>query len=1795
MKTYLKSCFFLLTLLLGVSSLNAQVFSEDFETGLGTFSNDAANGADWVINTSIFQQGAQSVSNPYGDDHNNILFMTNALDLTGLTNPQLSFWHIAKTEGGWDEAFVEISTDGGATFQEFQPTDYIGDAILEGNSSFDEDSYPDWGTTDAPVQNTWWKREFFDLSDYMTDDVVIRFRLDSDFSIQRDGWFIDNIEVVEVTCVMPSNLIAENVTSTEADVTWTPGDAETEWEIIYGEAGFDPETEGTTVSDNDGTLGESITGLTSATDYHFYVKSICAVGDESEWAGPQTFTTECDVFTLPWSEDFTNNNIPNCWSQGGDNAWDFSTGADYAATDVLDHTPGGGTNYAWLDGSDNTNDDVSTLTSPLIDVSSLTAPAVEFYLFSNNTNDNAVNIIDVEINTDNGWENVLNISQTLGDAWSQYVIDISSYTITSATQVRFTVTGDDSDGLTFYNDILIDDVTFIEMPDCVDPIVNYTVVEDCQNGPQFLIDVEITNLGGTDDLEISDDQGSAVVTANAAGTFTFGPYTNGTEVQMTVENTTDANCASVSSALTQENCTVNYLDCQAGSPENTVFCYDSGELVEFTYISNDGNSLNLIVNSGQVENIFDEFIVLDSDGTELYNGYGNDGDLSGLNFQSTGDEITVQVTPDGSTSCQESGYTPVDLTVSCATCANPQVDYELISDCLNAPQFFVDVDVTDLGSAADLDITDNQGNPAETVSATGIVQFGPYANGTEVEFTVENNQDSNCVLTSDTYIQEICSIEQVDCTEDPVNLNYCYENNEELEITYVSSDGSSLNLNINSGFLEACCDDFIVLDTDGTELFNDGGDISGQSFQSTGDEITILIDSDGSVNCSGNAYDPIDLNVSCATCNIPQVDYVVVDNCTDDDTGFFVDVTVQDLGSLSEVEIVSNQGDAPVSVTSPTTETFGPYDLGTSVEFTIDNDEDTNCVLTSQSYTLQSCGCNGPVPFCAPEEGNALVFENVSDESDTEADPNLSDYGCLGSQPNPVWYYMQVEESGELIFEIEQATGFDENTGELTGTFLDVDFIAWGPFTETDYCDNLDSCSSCGSNTFDDNYPYGNVVDCSYSAAPTETFTIPNAQEGEIYAVLITNFNGADGFISLGQTNSDDTDAGSTDCDIVTNTAVEVCAGEDALLESESPDPNQQHQWLVYNETTEEYEPIPGENASTYVATEPGLYQVQYIENNVDIVTEEFTVENIPSPQIDMPSETSICEDETLDVDATVLNPDDYDLIEHQWYFDGDEITGETNPQHTLDQAGIYTVEITTTIGTPGEDDAKVCVETYEIDTQQGNFTVDLGGDQEICGDGDYEIIAEVNDADPDADISYLWDSGEDTASITVDETGTYEVTVTVSGCSVSESVDITFIENPEFNLGGDQSFCDATEADIEPQFTVGNAADATFEWSTGEDTEMITVTESGVYELTVTIDGCSTTESVEYIFNESPVLDLGGDVELCDTDEAEITANISSGNSTNVTFDWSTGENTESITVTETNIYTVTVTTEDGCSTTESVDYIFNESPIIDLGEDIVSCDLNGIILDATPSNFDPNNTLYEWSLNGNVINGENLEDLNTETYGYGTYEVTAYSDNENCFSTSSITVTERDDIAVSLGISPDRTEFCEGESIDFTATLMNATAEEIDFQWYVNGTEESAETAQNFDYEFDGETLTIAVEASINGACLQTASVELTGYENNQGCVITQGISPNDDGLNDNLDLAYLDDRTGIASLEIFNRYGRSVYQKNNYRDEFFGQSDGGDELTTGTYFYVIKLDGEDSVFGRQKKGWIYINKEK
>src|SRR5690606_15748203 len=70
--------------------------------------------------------------------------------------------------------------------------------------------------------------------------------------------------------------------------------------------------------------------------------------------------------------------------------------------------------------------------------------------------------------------------------------------------------------------------------------------------------------------------------------------------------------------------------------------------------------------------------------------------------------------------------------------------------------------------------------------------------------------------------------------------------------------------------------------------------------------------------------------------------------------------------------------------------------------------------------------------FCSG--GSQLVFPNVTGMQ------NYTSVGCLGSIPNASYYFMMIDQPGDLHFTISQE--------DTSGNPIDVDFIAWGPFND---------------------------------------------------------------------------------------------------------------------------------------------------------------------------------------------------------------------------------------------------------------------------------------------------------------------------------------------------------------------------------------------------------------------------------------------------------------------------------------------------------------------------------------------------------------------------------------------------------------------------------------------------------------------------------------------------------------------------------------------------------------------------
>lgn len=433
----------------------------------------------------------------------------------------------------------------------------------------------------------------------------------------------------------------------------------------------------------------------------------------------------CFAFSWQANAQFTESfdtEIPASWTitdvDGGD-TWVHNTSDNYS-----------GAGHARISWDSNAHDDY--LISPQFTVTSGVSDRISFWAAISN---NWTETFEVRLSTTGFAPG--DFTELLGSetatvnvpSYEQFIYDLSAY---NGQDVYVAIRATDTDRFYLHIDEFVNDA----LPMCTAAVIDSeTIVPNCGSS-EYSIDLVVSDAGDAGTV-INDGTTDFPV---VAGTVTVGPYAVGTSVTLNVVHT-DSACDYSLGDFEYTECPI-LVNC--GTPVNTTYCYTASDNTEFTYQSSDGSSLYVEFNAGQVENSWDELIVLDSDGTtELYNGYGASGDLTGLTFTSSGDIITVKIQADGSGQCDTDGYTSWDFDVTCLNCTSAAASAVTVEDCVNS-EFSINVTVSDLGDATT--ITD--GTTPQPVAAT--MTFGPYAFGTEVTLDVVHT-DVVCDFELGTY------------------------------------------------------------------------------------------------------------------------------------------------------------------------------------------------------------------------------------------------------------------------------------------------------------------------------------------------------------------------------------------------------------------------------------------------------------------------------------------------------------------------------------------------------------------------------------------------------------------------------------------------------------------------------------------------------------------------------------------------------------------------------------------------------------------------------------------------------------------------------------------------------------------------------------------------------------------------------------------------------------------------------------------------------------------------------------
>ena len=292
---------------------------------------------------------------------------------------------------------------------------------------------------------------------------------------------------------------------------------------------------------------------------------------------------------------------------------------------------------------------------------------------------------------------------------------------------------------------------------------------------------------------------------------------------------------------------------------------------------------------------------------------------------------------------------------------------------------------------------------------------------------------------------------------------------------------------------------------------------------------------------------------------------------------------------------------------------------------------------------------------------------------------------------------------------------------------------------------------------------------------------------------------------------------------------------------------------------------------------------------------------------------------------------------------------------------------------------------------------------------------------------------------------------------------------------------------------------------------------------------------------------------------------------------------NVVSFNATVSGTYTVTITNASGCTSLPASSTVtINANPVVTVTNDTI-CQGATATIHATPSTA--GTYTYAWSGPSGSNPGTSATVTTTVA---GTYNVTITNTVTGCVSASaSGTVTFIPAFDFTLN----------GECIDNKFTLeviptnnsFDVNGTNTNFAWTLNPSTATIGTNSTFDATtYIGSLttpsplpVTFSVTVNVNG-CIQTHNIIVDRIY----CDIQRGISPNNDTKNDFFDLRLMN----VQQLEIFNRYGTKVYSKMEYTNEWIGQSNTGNELPDGTYYYVIDFKNNQP----SKTGWIYINRD-
>lgn len=627
-----------------------------------------------------------------------------------------------------------------------------------------------------------------------------------------------------------------------------------------------------------------------------------------------------------------------------------------------------------------------------------------------------------------------------------------------------------------------------------------------------------------------------------------------------------------------------------------------------------------------------------------------------------------------------------------------------------------------------------------------------------------------------------------------------------------------------------------------------------------------------------------------------------------------------------------------------------------------------------------------------------------------------------------------------------------------------------------------------------------------------------------------------------------------------------VCQGQQATLTATpATTGNYLYTWTVPTGVTS-----PG-NVNSFTTTVAGTYTVTItnIDTQCTSIAAIATVTVHSLPTVTVANQT-ICQGDN----ATLTAVTGSSTYNYSWTVP----TGATNPGNvasfTTNVAGNYSVIVT--------DTATSCTNTANATVTINSLPIVTINNLTICEGSSGIILANVTSS---GTYSYNWTvpagvtNPGNVSSLSTSVAGNYQVVVTntVTNCTTTVSSTVTILPLPVVTVNN-PSICAGTPATVTATTTV--TGNYTYAWTVPSgvtnpgSVASFTTTTPGTYTVVVTtVNGsCSSNPASGVVIQNNPPVATVNSPQVCQGTNATVSVTIGSGN---YTYAWTvpTGAtspgNVNSFSTNMAGSYSVTITDNvTGCSTTLTSNVTIIAKPTVSVNTPTVCAGSNSTIT-ATPNGS--STYTYTWTVPTGVNNPGNVASFATNVAGVYSVQITDTA--TGCTSNavqSTLVLNALPEFELLGG--------CDGTQYVLSVENASFNTNGATYTWLSSTNTNIGQTSSVVVSNTGIYTCTVT---DANG-CSQTKNITVSTIN----CGVQKGISPNGDGKNEFFDLRGM----GVSQLHIYNRYGTKVYAKSNYNNEWIGQSDKGDELPDGTYYYVIEYNSG----GAAKTGWIYINRE-